>query len=110
MWSTWHGRTRDGSAASREVGRSPRADARERWAGERAIHVTLRPPRPRGMREQGAPPSGRAPGGRQRCRIEWGADDSSAAWNFNFNNGKRNWNHRDNANNNRALCVRRSGA
>jgi hypothetical protein len=36
-------------------------------------------------------------------------DASGEAWNFNFNNGKRNSNQLGNSNNKRALCVRRSG-
>lgn len=35
-----------------------------------------------------------------------GGKGSSSAWNFNFNNGKENWNNRDNSNNNRAFAVR----
>ena len=29
--------------------------------------------------------------------------DSSSAWNFNFNNGERNWNNRNNSNNKRVM-------
>jgi len=36
-------------------------------------------------------------------------EGSDSAWNFNFNNGKRDHNYLDNSNNNRALCVRGPG-
>lgn len=32
--------------------------------------------------------------------------DSSSAWNFNFNNGERNWNNRNNSNNKRVFAAR----
>lgn len=32
--------------------------------------------------------------------------DSSSAWHFNFNNGERNWNNRNNSNNKRVFAVR----
>ena len=53
--------------------------------------------------------SGRASGGLLQSRTKWRDEGSSSAWNFNFNNGKRNSNHLDNSNHPRALCVRRSG-
>jgi hypothetical protein len=46
-----------------------------------------------------------------RLRAERSGGASPSAWKLNFNDGSRNENHLDNVNdNNRALCVRRSGA
>lgn len=46
-------------------------------------------------------------GVRWRKRFRGSKETSgSEAANFNFNNGKRNWNHQSNDNNNRALPVR----
>ena len=71
--------------------------------------IILRPSRPRGIFIQGVLPSGWASGGRPQGRAKRKDQGSDSAWNFNFNNGKRNSNHMDNSNNNRALCVRRTG-
>jgi hypothetical protein len=71
--------------------------------------IILRPSRLRGIFIQGVLPRGWAFGGRPQGRAKRKDQGSDSAWNFNFNNGKRNSNHMDNSNNKRALCVRRSG-
>jgi hypothetical protein len=72
-------------------------------------NVTLCPSRPRAWSYR-APFPGSDARWPENIRLKWRGEGSSSAFYFNFNNGKRNSNDLTNRNNNRVLCVRRSGA